>query len=572
MIDKAIFALPGIKKVLVFLVGLSLTRALLTIGQAWFLSVAIIGLWSGELIFDQMVSVALFFLCFIGRQAAIYLQDQRLDRYAYEQADILRQKLLERIFLEGPRIVQEEGTGNITTTVLDGIEQVEMYIRLMLPKLTGILIIPLMLLIPVLVLDGVSGFILFLVFPFIILYMIMLGYNARDKAAKQYKSHQLLSNHFIDSLRGLDTLKLFGISKQYGEKVYASSERFREATMKTLRIAFLSSFALDLFSTFSVAAVAIMLGYRLLDGSLEFFPALVSLVLAPEFFKPIREFAADYHASLDGKNALKTVLDVIDLPWTAAEQTSLPIWQANTNLRLEELDFAYPDYQALIDISLSTTGFKKIGIIGTSGSGKSTLINVLGGFFSPKNGTISVAGNTLTNLDQVDWQKQVIYIPQNPYIFHASLRENLTFYHPQASDSEIKSAIEVAGLKNMIDELPEGINTKIGEGARALSGGQAQRIALARAFLDRTRTILLFDEPTAHLDIETEMELKERMLPLMENRLVFFATHRLHWMNEMDSIIVMEEGSIAEQGTLSQLSSHDGAFAKLASQLRGGKA
>ena len=162
------------------------------------------------------------------------------------------------------------------------------------------------------------------------------------------------------------------------------------------------------------------------------------------------------------------------------------------------------------------------------------------------------------------------YIPQDPYLFHATLRENLVFYCPDATDDEVARAVEVMGLEGLVDELPRGLDTRIGEGARPLSGGQAQRIALARAFLDRSRRILLFDEPTAHLDIETEMELKERMLPLMEGRLVFFATHRLHWVDDMDLVVVMEGGRVAELGAPEELRAGGGAFARLAAQLEGG--
>ena len=179
---------------------------------------------------------------------------------------------------------------------------------------------------------------------------------------------------------------------------------------------------------------------------------------------------------------------------------------------------------------------------------------------------------TLTTLRYESWEEQVAYIPQDPTIFHASLRENLTFYNPQASDEHLHAVIEKLGLSELLTQLPQGLDTFIGEGARGLSGGQAQRIALARVLLDERKRIVLFDEPTAHLDIETEMELKQVMVEVMQGRLVVFATHRLHWLDTLDYLLVLEEGKLVEQGTTTQLFESSAHFATLVRALRGGEA
>lgn len=234
------------------------------------------------------------------------------------------------------------------------------------------------------------------------------------------------------------------------------------------------------------------------------------------------------------------------------------------------MGFSYPDCEALCDVAFSVRGFKRIGIVGASGSGKSTLANVLGGFLAPSAGVVFAAGRRLDDLREPSWQRQVLYIPQDPYLFHATLRENIAFYRPDAADEEVERAVRAMGLEELVAELPEGLGTLVGEGGRALSGGERQRVALARALLDRSRRVLVFDEPTAHLDIETELELKERMLPLMEGRLVFFATHRLHWTHDMDAVIVMEGGRAVEFGAPRALAAQGGAFARLAAQVEGG--
>ena len=233
----------------------------------------------------------------------------------------------------------------------------------------------------------------------------------------------------------------------------------------------------------------------------------------------------------------------------------------------------YSDNQetdTLPDISFNWQGSGKIGIVGLSGSGKSTLIKLLGGFLEATEPSIEINQSTMTNLQKKAWQDQLFYIPQDPYIFHGSLKDNITFYHPQATFEECVEAVKQAGLIDVVEELPDGWDTVIGEGGHLLSGGQYQRIAVARALLDKQRKILLFDEPTAHLDVETEYDLKETMLPLFENKLVFFATHRLHWMKEMDYILVMEDGKIIEQGTYSELRAKNGAYQRFVDQLKGG--
>lgn len=569
MIDKKLLALPGMKKILGLLAGSSILQAIFIIGQAFGLANAITNLWKGQKLSQQVFWLVLFFFSYTGRQLITYLRERQLENYADQQASHLRTQLLEKIFRLGPQVVQERGTGSTVTTTLDGINQVEEYLHLILPKILNMSIIPWIILLAVFLLDWESGVVLLIVFPLIIIFMIILGYAAQSKADKQYKTFQVLSNHFIDSLRGIDTLKFFGISKAYSNSIFKTSERFRKATMNTLKIAILSTFALDFFTTLSVAVVAVLLGLRLINETIFLFPALTVLILSPEYFLPIRDFSSDYHATLDGKNAMDDVNQILAIPEPAAEPVALKKWQADSQMTIKDLAFQYDQQATLSEVNLSVKGYQKIGIIGMSGSGKSTLINLLSGFLQPASGEIKVAGEAITSFGQQTWQDQLSYIPQTPYIFQQSIRSNVAFYYPEATDQEIMTALALTGLDQVVAEMPAGIDTILGEGARALSGGQAQRIALARSFLDKSRKIMLFDEPTAHLDIETEVELKEKMLPLMTDHLVFFATHRLHWMQEMDYILVMDQGKIVEQGTLSELKAKKGAFVQLSQAMWG---
>ncbi|MCL2807471.1 MAG: thiol reductant ABC exporter subunit CydD [Coriobacteriia bacterium] len=578
MLDRALFELPKIKRILVALAVFAFFESLSILGLAWSLSSAVTNLWLGHHLMDQLIWILLLFASFMGIQAIRFLRDYMLDRYAFSCTDSLRQSLMHTIFSLGLEVVQRHGTGNTTTLLLEGIEQVETYLRLVLSKIVRLVVIPLVLLIAVFILDWISGIIMLIIFPFIILYMKLLGQMAGERAAHQHKEFQVLSNHFVDSLRGIDTLKFFGLSREFGKSIYAASERFRIATIKTLRIAILSSSVLDLFATLSVAAVAIMLGFRLLDESIVLFPALTVLILAPEYFKTIREFASDFHASLDGKNALGSIQKLIASYETSVSgpdepgqsSATLPSWSQQTELAVDKLSLAFDEYEAVNNVSFAISGAQKVGVIGMSGAGKSTLIHLLGGFSTAAEGSIYVDGTVLTSANRASWQQQLAYLPQDPYVFHATLRENITFYYPEATDEEVAQAVAIVGLEDLVKDLSMGLDTKVGEGARSLSGGQAQRVALARICLDKKRSILLFDEPTAHLDIETELELKQRMLPLMQGKLVFFATHRLHWMHDMDHILVMDEGKIVGSGSFEELLTSNNSFASLVSQLGGG--
>ena len=575
MIDRLLFSLAGIRSALMRCSMFSFAMGLLIMGQALLLTISLTALWYGQSLESQLPYLAGFAACFIARQIIENIQGNWLDTYATTRADEFRVRLLELSFAEGRTLLQQQGTGNFAALLIEGIDRVEAYIRMVLPRMTRLTIVPIMLLVLILISDWVSGIIALLVFPAIILQMVLIGHTASLEAGKQHREYQRLANHFIDSLRGIDTLKLFGRSRSQTENIYESSERFRKATMKTLRVATLSGAVLDAFSTISIAAIAVMLGFRLVDGSLALFPALFVLVLIPDYFKPIREFASDYHASLDGKNALRTITELLegnsfDAEVAPSAEASMvdPLRDPDLQVELRDISLVYDSHNALQNISLTLSETQKIGIIGPSGAGKSTLTHILAGLTSPTSGSIVLDGSSVTSLERDDWRAHVAYIPQNPHIFHASLRDNLTFYHPDASQDAVNQVVKLMELDSLVKSLPHGLDTIIGEGAHALSGGQEQRIAFARAFLHPDCRVLIFDEPTAHLDIETELELKARMIDLMEGKLVILATHRLHWLPAMDTVVLLREGKLAAQGSLSDITRTD-AFMSFIAQSKG---
>jgi ATP-binding cassette, subfamily C, bacterial CydD len=569
--DKALFSYKGIKPVLAGLAILTAVQGAIIIIQSYFLADAISSLFGGDSFANVFIKLIIFFLALVVRQLLTVWKRNIAYHFAARTSKEFRESLLQKLFQLGPRFVKEEGSGQTVTLVMEGIMKFRRYLELILPKLMNSAIIPAMICIFIFFVNIRSAVILALAVPILIAFMILLGLAAKIKADRQYASYQMLSNHFVDSLRGLETLKYLGLSRQHINKIILVSERYRRATMGTLRIAFLSSFALDFFTMLSIATVAVFLGIDLINGKMELHPALTILILAPEYFLPIREVGADYHATLDGKEAGKKIQEILDKESLQQKQDPIPLWESTSTFSVKGVSVHFPESgrPALQDIQFSVSGSKKIGIIGASGAGKSTLIDILSGFLTPTSGEFQINDKKLTTLSQLNWQSQITYIPQHPYIFHDTILNNIRFYNPEATAKEVEKAAERAGLTEVIRSLPQGLETIIGEGGRSLSGGQEQRIALARAFLSN-RPIIMLDEPTAHLDIETEYELKETMLQLFKGKLVFFATHRLHWMLDMDLIIVLDQGKIMEIGTHEQLIRQKSTYYQLVkTQMRG---
>lgn len=575
MIDKQILKIKGMKSLMGKLVGISFLQALFILFQGIFLSKTITNLFHGESLSKQIIYILLFAVCFVLRHFSHIISEASASKFSASVGEDLRKRLMRKIYRLGPCLVQKEGTATLTVAAMEGISNIENYISIISIKIVEMMILPVILIISIFYYDLTSGIILVLVFPIVIVFMALFGNAAKAKADKQFSGYKLLSNHFLDSLQGLETLKIIGKSEKHSQNVFHVSEDYRKATMSTLKIAILSTFALDFFTTLSIAIVAVFLGLRLLNGQMLLYPAMTVLILAPEFFFPLRQFAEDYHATLDGKNAMKDLYRIENMTDLKMEnKLKIGEFKVTNDIELEikNLSYKYEDNEkyAIKNINYRHKGFAKIGIIGYSGSGKSTLLNIIGGFLQAESGTkIRVNNVEMEHFTQEGWQNEIIYIPQNPYIFSGTILDNMRFYSPNATLEELIEVSKKVGLYELIDSMEDKFNTKIGEGGRNISGGQAQRIAIARAFLSPDRKILLLDEPTAHLDIETEVELKKYILELAENRLMFFSTHRLHWMKDMDDILVISNGELIQSGSYDEINNEDGEFIRLAKRMRG---
>ncbi|PHA37587.1 thiol reductant ABC exporter subunit CydD [Bacillus wiedmannii] len=547
---------PGSRVLYVVLTIISILEAISIIGQTVFLARAITFLFQGETVQSVLNETVYFGITFAVRHMLVRISQILVERFAEKTGSLLRKQLIEAYFTLGPRYVQTAGTGHLVTLSIEGIEKFKTYIELTIPKMIRSSIVPGLIVLYVFTLDIESGIILVVTIPIVITFMILLGLAAQKMADSQYETYRVLSNHFVDTLKGLETLKYLGKSKQHEGKIEKVSKRYRKATMRTLRVAFLSSFALDFFTSLSIAFVAVGLGIRLIDGTIVLLPALTILILAPEYFLPIKQVGANYHATLDGQLAMEQIEEILQQQKEIGTKESNVglIWNASSNLKLQDVKVKNNESEKAIleGIDFTWKGTGAIGIIGESGAGKSTLIDVLAGFLTPSGGNLIINGVKIDGSTRKDWQKNIAYIPQQPYIFPLSLKDNICFYETNTADAEVERVINEVGLRSLVTSLPNGMYERIGEGGRMLSGGQEQRVAMARALLSK-KPIILLDEPTAHLDIETEFEIKQAMLRLFEGKLVFLATHRLHWMKQMDHILILNKGEMIKSGTYEEL-------------------
>lgn len=472
----------------------------------------------------------------------------------------LRLDLFDHLLRLGPTAIQDERTAGLTTTALAGVESLEEWYSRFLPQLILAAFIPTAILLFVFPRDLLSGLILLITAPLLPLFMVLIGQTSERLTTKRWTALGRLGGFFLDSLQGLTTLKMAGRSRYWSGKLADANERYRTATMNVLRVTFLSALALELLATLSTAVVAVEIGLRLLDGSLEYQPALMILMLAPEFYLPLRQLGLRFHASRNGLSAAARILEILSIR-PAGSSGSSTKFKSITPIRFESVSVRYPqrDRPALEDISFTIAPGERVAIIGPSGAGKSTLFNLLLGFLQPSNGHILIDGTDLNSLSLEAWRNRMAWVPQQPYLFNASLGENLRLGNPAANPSVVKEACRRAGLDELLTSLPEGLDTPIGEGGLRLSGGQVQRLALARAFL-KPADLYLLDEAAAGLDPEAALELAGTLSATPAGKTVLVITHHLVGLSAFDRILQLSDGRLTgDQSSSAYLNQHNGA-------------
>ena len=544
-----------------------LLAGLLTIWQAWLLSRSINAVFLEGKSLAQVTGTLRLMLVAIGLRALLaWLNEISASAVAVKIKTDLRQRLFTHILNLGPAYSRGQRTGELTAAAVEGIEALDAYFSQYLPQLVITALIPFSILMVVFPIDMLSGFIFLITAPLIPFFMIMIGKGAEIVTKRQYETLRLLSAHFLDSLQGLTTLKLFGQSRAQARTIAQVSDKFRDTTLGVLRITFLSALALELLATLSTAIIAVEIGFRLLYAKMDFQPALFLLILAPEFYMPLRALGARFHAGMSGTTAAKCIYEILDTPIEirATDSQFLIPDSKISNIELSNISFTYPNESApaLDHINIQINAGQHTALVGPSGAGKTTLVNLLLGFIQPASGQIITHYTSGDSNHSLPALAQIAWVPQKPYLFHDTLAANIRLGKSNATDEQVISAARSAHLYEFIESLPQKYETVIGEGGARLSSGQAQRLALARAFL-KDAPILILDEPTSSLDPETESLLEESTHQLMEGRTVLIIAHRLNTIFQSDRIIVIEAGRVIETGTHRELLTNNGLYANM---------
>ncbi|MGW2826301.1 thiol reductant ABC exporter subunit CydD [Streptomyces sp. NPDC001443] len=531
---------------LVAVVSLGALGAGLVIAQAMLIAEVVVGAFQRGLTAGELGTPLLLLAAVAGGRALVsWLTELAAHRASAAVKSELRMRLLDRAAALGPGWLSGQRTGSLVALATRGVDALDDYFARCLPQLGLAVVVPVAVLARIVTEDWVSAAIIVGTLPLIPLFMMLIGWATQSRMDRQWRLLSRLSGHFLDVVAGLPTLKVFGRAKAQADSIRRITGEYRRATMRTLRIAFLSSFALELLSTLSVALVAVTIGMRLVHGEMDLYIGLVILVLAPEAYLPLRQVGAQYHAAAEGLAAAEEIFAVLETPVPAKGTAAAP----TGGVAFEGVTVRYPgrSEDAVTGAAFAVEAGETVALVGPSGAGKSTLLHALLGFVDPAEGRILIGGADLAGLDLAQWRSRIAWVPQRPHLYAGTIAENVRLARPGADDEAVRRALRDAGALDFVDALPAGTGTVLGEDGAGLSAGQRQRLALARAFL-ADRPVLLLDEPTAALDGATEAEVVEAVRRLAVGRTVLLVVHRPALLAVADRVVRLEAAQSAVPG------------------------
>jgi thiol reductant ABC exporter CydD subunit len=526
-------------------VTLGIVAALLVLAQAVLLADVAARSFDGASLHQVVRPLALLAAVVCARAVAAWGFELVGRRAAGRILSRLRLSLVERRLHDQPASLDGGESSDLAALAVTGVDALETTFARYLPQVVLSVVVPVAVLALVASIDLTSAGIVLLTLPLVPVFMWLIGRYTENRAQERWQALTILAHHFSDVVRGLPTLRAYNRARAQSEQIEAVGDRYRLATMGTLRVAFLSGTVLELAATIGVALVAVTVGVRLADGGLGFQAGLTVLVLAPELYLPIRNVAAQFHASADGAAVAGRLLDLVEVPpATAASRRRHEVPDLRTaTVRLERVSFSYPGRAGLVldEVDLELTPGETVALVGPSGAGKSTIASLLLRLAEPTGGRIRADGLDLATLDTGAWRRQLAWLPQRPSLLRATVAENILLADPTARLERIREVAALAGADSFVEALPDGYETVVGDGGRPLSAGQVRRIGLARAFL-RDAPLVILDEPTAHLDSESADHVTAAIDGCRGRCTTLVISHRPELAVRCDRIVRIEDG------------------------------
>jgi ATP-binding cassette subfamily C protein CydD len=522
---------------------------------------------------DVLPSLYKMLLLLLMRGLALWGRELFAQRSASSVKSSLRRQLSNKLFLLGPLYTRTEHSGELTNTFVEGVENLDPMIAQYLPAKALAVLVPTLVFLVILILDPWTTLVLLVAGPMMLLILALIGGRARAITERRFLEMSWMSAFFLDILQGLPTLKMFGREREQVQNIREISDHYGSTTMEVLHTAFQSTLVMEWATTAATAMVALEVSLRLMNGNLPFNIALTVLLLTPEFFLPIRQFALKFHVGTAGKAAAQRIYVILDTPVKEAVQTRGKRQLSKTkrlDIRFVGVTYTYEEGRqpALQDFSMNLPQGRRLVLVGPTGAGKTTISQLLLRFARPDSGRITVGGLPLEDIDADTWLKQVAWVPQLPHLFHGSISDNIRLARPNATKEEVISSAKAAYAHEFIAALPQGYDTRVGEDGARLSGGQRQRLAIARAIL-KDAPFLILDEPTSHLDRQSEQIVRQTLDWLMAGRTVLIIAHRMELAYEADQIVVMEQGRKVESGFHSDLLARNGSYSQLVASYNG---